>query len=167
MNNIKNTYVQDLVIEYKKRGVFLDTGVLLLYIVGSKDLQLIKRKAETCKYDENDFIALSSLIEYFERVITTPQVLTETSDLLGENRDFHKFLKTFILRKETTEIFKSSEELANCESFLKFGIADSSTAEVSRNSYLVLTTDNRFLGYLIEKKFDVIALDVFLKAVKS
>ena len=89
-------YLSQLVLKYKKSGVFVDAEILLLYIVGSKDPRLIRNFGRTANFDENDFNLVSEFIEKFDHKITSPHILTEVSDLLGESNDFHTILKVYI-----------------------------------------------------------------------
>ena len=150
-------YISQLVVKYKKKGIFVDSEILILYVVGSKAPNLIGKNKLTANFDENDFIIVSRFIESFNLKITSPHILTEVSDLLGESNDFHIILKEYINRAE--ELFLSSEEVAESESFLKFGLADSAMLEISKNSYLIFTADNRFYGYLTTMGIDAVNFD--------
>jgi hypothetical protein len=145
-------YLSQLVEKYKKSGVFIDSEILLLYIVGSKDPRQIRNFGRTANFDENDFILVSEFIEKFDHKITSPHILTEVSDLLGESNDFHTLLKTYIDISE--EKYLTSREIAKNNSFFKFGLADSAIIEISQNSHLIFTADNRFYGYLQNIRVD-------------
>jgi hypothetical protein len=152
-----NDYLSHLVGKYKKKGIFVDSEVLLLFIVGSKDPNLIRKTGCTEKFDENDFILVSEFIEAFDYKITSPHILTEVSDLLGESNDFHTILQIYINLAE--EKILTSREIAKSPSFLKFGLADSAIVESSNDAYLIFTADNRFYGYLTTKGIDAVNFD--------
>lgn len=141
-----NEYLVELVRKYRDKGVFIDSEILLLYIVGSKDPRLIRNFGRTAKFDENDFILASEFIEKFDNKITSPHILTEVSDLLGENNDFHLILKAYINLSE--EKFLTSKIIAESDGFLSFGLADNAIIEISKGEHLIFTADNRFYGYL-------------------
>lgn len=155
-------YLAQLVGKYKASGIFIDSNVLVLYVVGSKNPELIRNIGRTANFDENDFILVSKFIEIFDYKITSPHVLTETSDLLGESNDFQLILQSFINLSE--EKYLVSKEIAASKSYLKFGLADSAIAEISRNSYLIFTADNRFYGYLASVGIDAVSLDLLKSA---
>ncbi|CAN5367153.1 hypothetical protein BH20ACI1_BH20ACI1_15430 [soil metagenome] len=157
-------YLSQLVGKYKKKGIFVDSEILLLFIVGTKDPNLIGNFGRTAKFDENDFILVSSFIDYFYLKITSPHILTEVSDLLGESNDFQFILKTYINIAE--EVFLPSKNVAKSESFLKFGLADSAIIEVSKNSYLIFTADNRFYGYLSNMGIDAVNFNLLKSTFK-
>lgn len=123
-----NNYLSVLVGKYKKKGVFVDSGILLLFIIGSTNPSLIRHFKRTANFDENDFILVSEFIETFDYKITSPHILTEVSDLLGESNDFHIFLETYINLAE--EKFLTSKEIAKSETFLKPGLADSAIIDI-------------------------------------
>lgn len=152
-----NDYLSTLVNKYKKEGVFVDSEILLLFIVGSKNPNLIRNFRRTAKFDENDFILVSEFIENFDYKITSPHILTEVSDLLGENNDFHIILETYINLSE--EKYLTSSQIAKSKSFLRFGLADSAIIEISTNSHLIFTADNRFYGYLTSMGIDAVNFD--------
>jgi hypothetical protein len=146
--------LETLLSEYKNKGIFVDTQLLIHYIVGSADIKLLGKTKISSNADENDFILISEIIDYFDIKITTPNILTEVSDLLGEENNFHEILKEYI--KITKEVFLPSFELSEKEVFTSFGLADTSIIESCRNSYLVFTDDSDLYGYLAGQKIDTI-----------
>jgi len=155
-------YLTQLVIKYKESGVFVDSGILLLYIVGSKNPELIRRFGRTTNFDENDFILVSNFIESFDRKITSPHILTEVSDLLGEANDFHTILEAYINVSEEKHL--EGKEIVKNKGFFKFGFADSAVIEISQNSHLIFTADNRFYGYLASIGIDAISFNLLKSA---
>ena len=157
-----SSYLSVLIDKYKEKGVFIDSGILLPFVVGSTNPRLIKNFKRTANFDKNDFILITEFVEAFDYKITSPHILTEVSDLLGESNDFHIFLETYINLAE--EKFLPSIEITKSETFLKFGLADSAIIDISKNSYLIFTSDNRFYGYLEKKRIDAVTFDL-LKSV--
>lgn len=155
-------YLTQLVVKYKESGVFVDSGVLLLFIVGSKDPGLIRNFGRTSSFDENDFILVSKFIESFDHKITSPHILTEVSDLLGEGNDFHTILEIYINISE--EKYLTSREIAKNNSFYEFGLADSAIIEISQNSHLIFTADNRLYHYLTTIGVDAVNFDLLKSA---
>jgi len=156
-------YLTQLVIKYKESGVFVDSGILLLFIVGSKNPELIRNFGRTASFDENDFILVSRFIEKFDHRITSPHILTEVSDLLGESNDFHTILKAYI--NESEEKYLASREIVKNEVFFRFGLADSAIIGISQNTHLIFTADNRFYGYLANIGVDAVNFDLLKSAI--
>jgi hypothetical protein len=146
--------LETLLSKYKNKGIFVDTQLLIPYLVGLADIKLLGKTKLSSNVDENDFILISEIIEHFDTKITTPNILTETSDLLGEENDFQEILKEYI--KSTKEVFLPSFGLSGKEPFTSFGLADTSIIESCRNSYLVFTDDSDLYGYLAGHKIDTI-----------
>lgn len=78
MNNI---YLESLFQKYKKLGILVDANLLLVYFLGSFNPQLIPQYKRTEKYTLEDFAVLCRIIKCFDCLITTPNILTEVSNL--------------------------------------------------------------------------------------
>lgn len=152
-----NANLLELLTKYQKAGILVDTNILLLYVIGSFDPVTIYKFSRTSNYTEDDFTRVSKFIDNFDIKITTPHILTEASNLIGNRKEIQAFLKTFITLSQ--EIFIPSLAVSSTESFLKFGLADSATVETSQNLYLTLTDDRPLYGYLINRGIDAVNLD--------
>ena len=75
-------HVEQLLIEYRTKGVIVDTN--LLHIVGAQNPDRIDRFSRTDTFTADDFKLLDRLLGYFETAVTTPPILTEVSNLLGQ-----------------------------------------------------------------------------------
>jgi hypothetical protein len=67
--------------------LLIDANLLLLLVVGSADRSLIESFKRTRAYTREDFDLLLRLVARFPKVVTTPNVLTEVSNLAGQLRD--------------------------------------------------------------------------------
>ncbi len=152
-----NDYLLKLIQKYKRNGVLVDTNILLLYIVGSLDISLIRNFKRTANFSEKDFEIVSKFIDYFDLKITTPHVLTEVSDFIDNRQDLQYVLKVHI--ENTKEIFLDSLELSKKDTFLKFGLADTSVTYSAKDSYLIFTDDRPLYGFLTNSQVDAVNLD--------
>jgi len=152
-----NEYLFELIQKYRQKGLLIDTNVTLLYLVGSLDVNLVRKLGRTGMFTENDFEKVSKFIDYFDLKITTPHVLTEVSDLIDNRVDLQAVLKFYI--ETSQEIFLESLNLSKKETFLKFGLADTSVTFTAKDSYLVLTDDRPLYGFLINSQIDAVNLD--------
>jgi rRNA-processing protein FCF1 len=159
-----NSYLEKLVSKYKQKGIFVDTGILTLYIVGSLDASLVSKFGRTAGFSENDFITVSEFIDAFEIKITTPHILTEVNNFVDSRSDLLEVLRGYMA--SASEKVVSSSEIAENHAFLKFGLSDSSIIHVAQGKYLVFTNDSRFLGYLRNNGIDAVSLDELLKTVR-
>ena len=152
-----NEYLLSLVIKYKNKGVLIDTNILLLFLVGSLDLNLIRGFKRTANFTENDFDLISNFIKHFNLIITTPHVLTEVSDFIDNRQDLQLALKIYI--EKMKEIYLESLDLSKRDTFLKFGLADTSVTYAARDRYLIFTDDRPLYGFLISSRIDAVSLD--------
>ncbi len=135
----------------------MDTGLLLVLYVGLYDPEQIERFGRTRQsFTTRDFEFLVAFLDQFERIITTPHILTEVSNFLGQLsghvRDgcFAVFAR-HVAASTTHEHLPPAEDLTNSTGFVRFGITDTSIFEVAAEPYLVLTTDYRLHGHLTSR----------------
>ncbi len=152
-----NDYLLRLIQKYRQKGLLVDTNILLLYIVGIVNVELIRNFRRTANFTENDFYIILKFIDYFDIKITTPHILTEVSDLPGNRIDLQIALGKYT--QLTEERFLESKQIVETETFLRFRLADAAITETAKDSCLVITDDNPLFGYLINKKIDTISLD--------
>jgi hypothetical protein len=152
-----NDNLRRLVQKYRKRGLLIDTNLLLLYIIGSFNIELIREFRRTSHFTIDDFYLISDFIELFESKITTPHILTEVSNLIGNKPNLKALLKIYISNSD--EKSQESIKVVQNDAFIKFGITDAAIIEVSKNSHLVMTDDNPFYGLLVNKGMDTVNLD--------
>ena len=151
--------IRDLISRYSRRGIFVDTNPLLLYFVGAFDPSFISRFKRTDIFSIEDFNTLVTLLENFDQIITTPNVLTEVSNFsnkIGEpmrTEYFKKFAQCITL---TNERYLDSHMLAMTNEFIRFGLTDAGTVIVAKEEYLILTDDLRLSQYLQSTGVDVI-----------
>jgi hypothetical protein len=138
---------------YAKKGVLVDTNILLLYLIGSYNPSLIPGFKRTRQFTVEDYRTLSFLLQPFEAVITTPNILTEVSNLSAQlaepaRRDHFRMFAERI--RVMDEHYIDSREAATQDGFVRFGVTDMGILLLSRNRYLVLTDDfalSQFLQY--------------------
>ncbi|HEX8691401.1 MAG TPA: PIN domain-containing protein [Longimicrobium sp.] len=148
-----------LLARYRTAGVLVDTNLLLLYFVGALDPDRIPRFKRTNTFTPEDHALLRRFLGRFERVVTTPHILAEVSNLAGELsgavRDgvFAKFAAGITLMEER---HAPAAELAAQPSFPRFGLTDTAVVHHARGRYLVLSDDFRLSQYLQHQGVDVI-----------
>jgi hypothetical protein len=145
--------------KYCTKGVVIDTNLLLVYAVGCHDPRWIEKFSRTHSYSADDFSLLSKFVSRFSVVVSTPNILTEVSNLLGQLPGgvkpscFEELRKQILLLNEE---FLPSRDASSSKHFVRFGLTDSAIMGVSKNRYLVLTDDLK-LAFLLEKfGFDVL-----------
>ena len=140
------------------KSAAIDTNILLLLIVGRFDRASISRIRSTRHFSVADYDLLESFTARFQQVVTTPQVLTETSNLIG--RDFHRrqWLKIFDVLASMinglTEVSVPSVSLSAHRYFNQLGLADVSLLLLKDT--LVLTDDFRLMNFMYSQGREVI-----------
>jgi rRNA-processing protein FCF1 len=155
-------YCSYLTIKYKNKGLLVDTNLLLVYFVGSYDIERPSTFKRTDKYTIDDYITIARLIDYFRLLLTTPHILTEVSNLSNQLPD--KFKENYYqeFKKQVTvlkEIYEPSITICDCECFGRLGLTDSCISMISKGKYLVLTDDLPLSNHLRSLNIDVLNLN--------
>ncbi|WP_345241238.1 hypothetical protein [Nibrella saemangeumensis] len=133
-------------------GVLIDTNLLVLYSVGSYDKKRIEENKRTRAYTPQDFDLLIRFLALFSKVVTTPNILTEASNLLeGTSYQYGPLLSYFPQQIQIVEekyLLSHSTMQANLKIFTRFGLSDTVSYELAKQQYLVLTDDLDFCYYL-------------------
>ena len=160
---MSNPLPSELAHRYRTAGVLVDTNILLLLFIGSVERRLIERFKRTNSrgFAESDYELLTNFLKLFDnRVVTTPHILTEVSNLagqLGSQKQKQRFFSHFAKGiSQLIEHCESSENLAQIGSFVKFGLTDTAIINLVKGQYLVLTDDFRLSNYLGKQDVDVI-----------
>ncbi len=147
-----------LVKAYRRRGVLVDTNLLLLLFLGSYQRKYIGGNSRLGTFTATDFELLVRLLSQFRTIITTPNVLTEVSNLSNviPEHERKSYFDLFARRVEVLkeEYLSSREALAS--RWAKFGLTDAVIAEIAKKKYLVLTDDFRLSQALRSDGIDTI-----------
>ncbi len=146
--------VHSLTAHYRRSGVLLDTNLLILLLVGTFDPERISSFKRTNRYSSDDYQLLFLLLEPFEAIVTTPNVLTETSNLSG-NLGGHftqAYFTAFIERvRDLHEIYTPSLDVMEKPEFLRLGLTDIGLVDIAVGQYLLLTDDLDLHAWAIER----------------
>lgn len=130
--------------KHKASGVFIDTNLLVLLLVGTVNQRRIATFKRTQGFTLADFRLLQSLIKWFgSPLYSTPHILSQVSDLTdlsGHEREAIRGLFTSLVAT-IEEQYDTAGELVKTPAFGRFGLADASIAAVCKRGVLVLTGD--------------------------
>jgi len=151
--------------KHRGRGAFLDANLLLVYAVGRYDPRLLGTFHHTKQYHE-DFEWIERLvIHWFTKIHTTPNILTEVSNLGGKlgNSFFDEFKKVIAPLAEThCPSVTGSED----SKFRAVGLTDSIILAVAAtSSSVVLTADFDLYRILRARNIDAININ-YLRQVQ-
>lgn len=144
---------------HRTTGVVLDTNILLLYFVGLLDPQVIPKFKRTNTFVVEDYYTLLAVLQFVSKPTTTPNILTEVSNLLGQLPD-HLKSRCFALFghgiTELNERYFSSIKAAAMPECVKFGLTDAGITHLAKTQHLVITDDFRLSQYLQSAGIDVL-----------
>ena len=152
-------HVNKLFSRYRDKGILIDSNLLLLYFIGKFDSSQIPKFKRTAKFTLEDFHLLLSVFRRFKRVVTTPNILTEVSNLANQLADHLKEAFYSEFSKQISvfdERYTSSVSICSQEHFIKFGLTDSGIIKSAANEYLILTDDFKLANFLEKRNADVI-----------
>lgn len=120
------------------KPLLIDTNLLVLLIVGRFSPDLISRHKRTRKYSIEDFELLLRIATNAPSLVTTPNVLTEASNLLDDDERLQRILA--LLVNQAQETFVESRTACAQPEFPRLGLADAAILEASAG-HGVLTDD--------------------------
>lgn len=152
-------FLAALFLKYRTRGLLIDSSLLLMWLLGRYDVSELARFKRTKKYTAEDFQLLSRVVEYFDAVVTTPNILTEVSNLAGQLSDDIRF-RYFATWQHTistlAEKYTPSAEASRSAYLPKLGLTDTGIILGAPSKYLVLTDDFPLSNTLRSSGFDVV-----------
>ncbi len=146
-----------LIEKHRSTGALFDANILLVYAVGMCDKSRLQHYPHTKQYVD-DFDLIKSLVEFFSVIYTTPNILTEISNLGGKlGSAFFATLETVVRFSE--EQYCASKDAASDASFRKLGLTDAGIISLAANKYVVITADWRLYQVLRSKGIDAVNIN--------
>jgi hypothetical protein len=123
------------------QSLLIDTNILLLLLVGTMDRKFIRSHRRTAVFTPEDFDLLQEKLRLYSSIVTTPSVMTEVSNLLGN--DFHEVAAEFLVSLCTpfVEVIRGKEIVLAQEGFARLGYADASIIAALAEGTVLLTDD--------------------------
>ncbi|MFN3167290.1 MAG: hypothetical protein ACE37H_09535 [Phycisphaeraceae bacterium] len=142
------------------RRFLMDTNLLVLLIVGRSDPSWILSFKRTKVYTPDEYDRLESLLRQASGLVSTPNILTETSNLLNAATGGHRlilFQTMAELIEGLDEVYVQSRTAASNVIFPDFGLTDMAILDATRETEsIALTDDSRLAGQLAIQDLDVI-----------
>jgi hypothetical protein len=132
-------------------GLLLDANLLMVYLIGQADLSYLDINTRTSNFTEDHFEWIQLLTHYVAKLLTTPHILTEVSDLLDPSSrtppDFQKVFRDFICLAE--EVADAATTLMHEPLFERFGLADCAAGVLAhRRKCLFVSADAKLVTEL-------------------
>ena len=138
-------------------GVFIDTNLLLLLVVGSADKAIIAKHRRLRGYTTEDYDTLLDLLKHFPQVLVTPHTLAETSNLLAQHGNPERarlFEELRFLIHECEEVVVAGTVAANNRAFSRLGLTDAALLEAVAPETPLLTVDWELFRQAWEREAD-------------
>jgi len=140
----------------------MDTGVLLLHVVGSIDPGRVDsfKRTQSQGYRAEDFQVLQQFVAPFQRSLSTPNILTEASNLLkggseAETQAYRTALRRYV--EAVDERYLPATPIVAEPAYLKLGLTDAGLVQHAiKAGILVLTDDAQLAGWLYHLNADVV-----------
>lgn len=123
---------------------YVDANLLVLFVAGLVDPKLIGKHKRLREYSSADFESLVDLIAGVDRVLVTPNTLTEASNLLGQHGEPERSRLLEGLRlviEKSREIVVASAEAARSDVFHRLGLTDAALYAVATAERPLVTVD--------------------------
>lgn len=165
---MNNTWIEELAVRHRETGVVVDAGLLVLWIAGSVDRSLIARHKRLATYNLEHYDALCFIMSRFSRLLTTPHVLTEASNLARQTsqpaRDqlLEALAQVVAAAGECRKVWEKhtpAQVLCQRPDYVVLGIADTALIDVAREcGALVVTDDNMLLARLQQERLGSLSI---------
>ncbi|MCY4624153.1 MAG: PIN domain-containing protein [Chloroflexi bacterium] len=136
------------------RGIYVDTNLLLLYVVGRTGHEYIAKHRRLSQYTVGDYHTLLNVVNRAEAVYVTPNTLTETTNLLGQHREPERSRFMIMLRHiihDSQEVYVASSQASSRQDFLQFGLTDAVLLDAASEETPLLTVDQRLHSAALAK----------------
>ncbi len=144
---------------YREKGLLVDANLLLLYLIGELEMTLVPRFKRTRGFTVDEFLLVKAIVESFSRVVTTPGVLTEVSNLAGhlEGKWRPPFFTLLAEKVQSLqEEYIPSRHAAHTVTFQKLGLTDSAIILACEGRYLAFTADFPLANFMETNRLDVL-----------
>lgn len=151
--------IQTIIEYYKSNELVLDSNLLILFLVGSFNKDIIEKFKRTNKYVRNDFTVLVKFISFFQRIIATPNILTEVCNLclsynISSKNKLYPVFHTLI--SELNESYIPTKEVSSLPSFPFLGVSDTAIIKLCEKGHLLLTDDFELYAFMSKNDMPVV-----------
>jgi len=142
-----------LIQRYSKKGVLIDTNIMLFYLLGVYDIRFAEEYKRTRMYDANDFTWLVRFLGNFERIYITPQILAELWNFIEKipgKKLFECVSSSVSTLLEVTENYVEKDEILTKDYTSYIGATDASIICSAKHiDCLILTDDLRAYSHFL------------------
>jgi len=132
-----------LIEKHRETGVFFDTNLMLVLIVGAYDPTRLENFKRTMAYTMKEYLLLDEMLKRSRRRLTTPNIMTEVDNLsrqLSEKEHGTVSEQLKALLANMFEIYHESSLFIGGDAHKKFGLTDALLLKLSER-HLIITAD--------------------------
>ncbi|GHU87425.1 hypothetical protein AGMMS49944_30390 [Spirochaetia bacterium] len=132
------------------RDVIIDTNIFILFLVGQINENKIKNYTRNSLYTKEDYYFLLNILSNYDRIITSPNILTEVDNILNRITGEDKYKYLVLVRtiyKQTIEKYIKTDIVSQNWFFDSLGITDSAILMMAKESELLISGDSSLCDY--------------------
>ncbi len=141
----------------KTDSIVLDANLLVVLVVGTASLEFLGRHKNVRTYSKADFLLLLSIVSNAKKTFTTPNILTETSNLARQFGEPARSRVTAVLGnmiEPMDEIYIESRDAAKRHEFTWLGLTDCALLAALEPTHTLLTADHDLYSAALKRGFD-------------
>jgi hypothetical protein len=149
--------IRDLLATIRRQqgGVLLDTNILLLFLMMAAEREYVFEWKRTERFTPDHVAAMDLLLSASPRLVTTPHILTEVTDLATGIRSdlrakFAEAVQTFV--RVAKERYVDSRVLSKDTAFVRLGLADVAQLLLPARARPLIVTDDAKLFLELEQR---------------
>jgi len=130
--------------------VIIDSNIFILFLVGQINENKIKNYTRNSIYSKEDYYFLLDILSKYDRIITSPNILTEVDNILNRITGDDKYRYLAIVReiyKQTIEKYLETESVSQNWFFDILGVTDSAIIIMARECDLLISGDSSLCDY--------------------
>jgi hypothetical protein len=153
--------LDDMIRRHRHSGILVDANLLIVFLLGVWDRNYVPEFKRTRGYTADDVDVLKAMLFKFDRLVTTPSVLAEASNLLNHlppnRRDrFFAHLAQVLPTAPFEERLVELPRVAGSTCFIRLGFTDATIDELGAAGCPVLTDDFLLYRHLASRDIEVV-----------
>jgi predicted nucleic acid-binding protein len=132
------------------RDVIIDTNIFILFLAGQINENKIQNYTRNSLYTKEDYYFLLNIVVNYDRIITSPNILTEVDNILNRITGEDKYKYLIIVKniyKQTIEKYIETEAVSKNWFFDTLGITDASILMMAKECELLISGDSSLCDY--------------------
>ena len=132
------------------RDVIIDTNIFILFLVGQINENKITNYSRNSIYSKEDYYFLLKILSEYDRIITSPNILTEVDNILNRITGEDKYRYLTIVKdiyRQTIEKYLKTDHVSQSWFFDILGVTDSAIIMMAKECDLLISGDSALCDY--------------------